>query len=156
MVDTPANPLNLPWPSNYKVADFDGPICWAPSAQLKFNLSWKDMYTYALPGVMPRDGESGENGEFVRVAEADCLMLSSVLGKYKGADVGEMNEEGEEAEVWALMKKYNLGEEATCETEFCGKPACALWYVLGDPTQQWKTCAGCQDKDFGGWPEGME
>jgi len=51
------------------------------------------------------------------------------------------------------MRLLNEGE-AICETEICEKPACALWYVLGDLTQQWKTCEDCQENDFGGWPEG--
>jgi len=75
------NPLRLPWPSKYEIKKHAGPVCWAPVAQKKFDLTWVEMCEYVLPCFMP-EGDSGINGEKVRVAEADCLMLASVLGRF--------------------------------------------------------------------------
>ena len=32
--------------------------------------------------------------------------------------------------------------------------AVALWTVLENPSQKWNGCDECQEKHFGGWPEG--
>ena len=116
----------------------------------------------------------GENGEFVKVAEADCLVLADAIGKsapkndYSVGMKRELDDGGDEREatrakeepagepeeVWAIARQLNAGEDVNCETEDCGNKACALWHVLGDDTQKWNTCESCQTKDFGGWPEG--
>ena len=119
----PPNPLNLPWPSNFKVAVHAGPVCWAPAAQAKFNLTWKEMYTNALPCFMPEKNGCGENGEFVRVAEADCLMLASALGKYKEPEVGnkrdrdEANGDGDDTKKAKTENKENGEGDKDAEEE---------------------------------------
>ena len=74
------NPYNIKWPSNYKVSTFGGVLVSGPEAQIRFNLTWEEMYTYKLPCQMLRK-VCGGRGEYVKVAVVDCEVLATFLGK---------------------------------------------------------------------------
>ena len=75
----------------------------------------------------------------------------------KAQDKGNTKKMGESREIWRLVRVLGLEKDDsfTCRTMQCEKNAVSLW-MAGNTSEEWPVCEACQEKDFGGWPEGME
>ena len=70
--------------------------------------------------------------------------------------VSNGGEENEEEEVWDIVHVAVEGKDETCRTDGCEQVAVATWATNKVPDEKWPLCEACQEKDFGGWPEGFE
>lgn len=76
--------------------------------------------------------------------------------KVSKEDERAKEEEEEEEEVWDLIHVIPKSETYVCRTEGCENKAVACWASNLNPEDKWNMCEGCQQNDFGGWPEGVE
>lgn len=74
----------------------------------------------------------------------------------KPKKVSEEDESQPQEEIWDVVRVIEKNEECVCGTDGCEEPAVATWACNLDPEDKWDTCEGCQLKDFGGWPEGID
>jgi hypothetical protein len=65
--------------------------------------------------------------------------------------------DGEEVrdEIWDIVHVIGKDETICCRTEECEEAAVATWAMNLDPDDKWPLCEPCQDREFGGWPEGL-
>lgn len=75
-------------------------------------------------------------------------------------------EEGEEG-IWDIVRIITKDKEGNkneavddepkllCRTEECKRQAVSVWAVDTNPTDEWPICEECQEKEFGGYPEGL-
>ena len=94
-----------------------------------------------------------------------CIALLETMGRKSKAKneskpkkVSETNVDVVEQpeEVWDLERVIPKGEGIICRTEGCKDLAVATWCSNLESDDKWPLCEGCQLKDFGGWPEGVD
>jgi hypothetical protein len=64
-------------------------------------------------------------------------------------------QEEQEDEVWDTVRVLEETHRCDCRTDDCTNKAVVVWASNSDPADEWPLCVPCQEKDFGGWLEGV-
>jgi hypothetical protein len=90
----------------------------------------------------PSDDKAKDGSTKVSASDAEPALV---------ADRDEVSDE-----IWDIMHVIGKDETVCCRTEECEEAAVAIWGTNLDPDDKWPLCESCQDKEFGGWPEGLD
>jgi hypothetical protein len=90
---------------------------------------------------VPSDGKAKDGSTQVSASGAEPALV---------ADGDEVRDA-----IWDVVHVIGKDETVCCRTEECEEVAVATWAMDLDPDDKWPLCEPCQDKEFGGWPEGL-
>ena len=103
-------------------------------------------------------GTSKKNND--KVGSSACVLPESTSTVQKPTQEAVRDGgQGGEVEQWDFVKVIDQAKEScACRTEGCESKAVVVWQSSLDPQGDdvWPMCEGCQERDFGGWPDGME
>ena len=55
-----------------------------------------------------------------------------------------------------MAYKLSTNTNKKCASDDCNKRAVSVWETTANAEMEWVTCESCQEKDFGGWPDGSD
>jgi hypothetical protein len=95
-------------------------------------------------------GSKGAINEVAEALDAETKVSSADAALTEDAAPSQRDE------VWDLMRVIRKSESIICRFDGCNQVAVATWASNLKPDDTWDMCVNCQEKDFGGWPEGIE